>query len=50
MRARRNAASLRIDVVDVRFEHRLDGAPGALMHAVVELEVADREFRLPMWY
>ena len=33
------------DVVDVRFQHRLDGAPGAMMHAVVELEVADIEFR-----
>src|SRR5258706_4996476 len=26
------------------FEHRLDGATCALVHAIVELEVADREF------
>ncbi len=30
--------------IDGAFEHRLDGAPGAEVHAVVELEVADREF------
>ena len=30
--------------IDGAFEHRLDGAPGAVVHAVVELEVADREF------
>ena len=30
--------------IDGAFEHRLDGAPGALVHAVVELEVADRKF------
>ena len=33
-------------LLDVALEHRLDGAPGALVHAVVELEVADRKFRL----
>ena len=30
--------------IDGAFEHRLDGAPCAVVHAVVELEVADREF------
>jgi hypothetical protein len=30
--------------VDGAFEHRLDGAPRAAVHAVAELEVADREF------
>ena len=30
--------------IDSTFEHRLDGAPGSVVHAVVELEVADREF------
>ena len=30
-------------LVDVAFEHRLDRAAGAVVHAVVELEVADRE-------
>ena len=29
--------------VDCAVEHGLDGAAGAMMHAVVELEVADRE-------
>ncbi len=29
--------------IDGAFEHRLDGAPRAVVHAVVELEVADRE-------
>ena len=33
------------DLVDVRFQHRLDGAAGAMVHAVVELEVADIELR-----
>ncbi len=32
--------------VHCAFEHGLDGAAGALMHAVVELEVADRELGL----
>ena len=31
-------------LIDGTFEHRLDGAPCALVHAVIELEVADREF------
>src|SRR5215472_4696896 len=31
-------------LIDSTFEHRLDCAPCALVHAVVELEVADREF------
>jgi hypothetical protein len=31
-------------LIDGTFEHRLDGAPCALVHAIVELEVADREF------
>src|SRR5690348_11426474 len=31
-------------LIDGAFEHRLDGAPCALVHAVVELKVADREF------
>ncbi len=31
-------------LIDGAFEHRLDGAPRALVHAVVELEVADRKF------
>src|SRR6266702_4986522 len=30
--------------MDGAFQHRLDGAPGALVHAIVELKVADREF------
>jgi hypothetical protein len=30
--------------IDGAFEHRLDGPPRALVHAIVELEVADREF------
>ena len=33
------------DLVDVRFQHRLDGAAGAMVHSVVELEVADIELR-----
>jgi len=31
-------------LIDGTFKHRLDGAPCALVHAIVELEVADREF------
>src|SRR5258708_19942880 len=31
-------------LIDGAFEHRLDGAPRALVHAIVELEVADRKF------
>src|SRR5258708_37085567 len=31
-------------LIDGPFEHRLDGAPCALVHAIVELKVADREF------
>src|SRR5690242_14909886 len=31
-------------LIDGAFEHRLDGAPRALVHAVVELKIADREF------
>src|SRR5207247_10486133 len=31
-------------LIDGAFEHRLDGAPCALVHAIVELEVTDREF------
>jgi hypothetical protein len=30
--------------IDSTFEHRLDGAPGSVVHAVVELKVTDREF------
>src|SRR5206468_10634579 len=30
--------------IDGAFEHRLDGSPCALVHAIVELEVTDREF------
>src|SRR5439155_21629247 len=32
------------DFIDGAFEHRLDGAPCSVVHAVVELEVAYREF------
>src|SRR5260370_11755990 len=31
-------------LIDGAFEHCLDGAPRALVHAIVELKVADREF------
>jgi hypothetical protein len=31
-------------IIDGAFEHPLDGAPCAVMHAVVEFEIADREF------
>src|SRR6266404_2811692 len=31
-------------LIDGTFEYRLDGAPCSLVHAVVELKVADREF------
>src|SRR5215471_1525749 len=31
-------------IIDGAFEDPLDGAPCAVMHAVVELEIADREF------
>ena len=31
-------------IIDGAFEHSLDGAPCAVVHAVVELEIADREF------
>ncbi len=34
------------DLVDVALEHRADGAAGAMMHAVGELEVADRKLGL----
>src|SRR5260370_40347341 len=30
--------------IDGAFERRVDGAPRALVHAIVELEVADRKF------
>ena len=30
--------------IDGAFEHCLDGAPSTLVHAVVEFEIADREF------
>jgi len=33
-------------IIDGAFEHPLDGAPCAVVHAVVELEIADREFGL----
>jgi hypothetical protein len=32
--------------IDSAFEHRLDGAPCTVVHAVVKLEVADRKFGL----
>ena len=31
-------------IIDGAFEHPLDGAPSAVVHAVVELEISDREF------
>ena len=34
------------DLVDCAFEHGRDRAPGAVVHSVVELEVADGELRL----
>ena len=46
MRASRYAASLRTRFVDGAFEHGRDRAAGAVVHAVVELEVADVELRL----
>jgi hypothetical protein len=33
-------------LVDVRLEHRLDRAPGAMVHAVVQLEIAHVELRV----
>ena len=32
--------------IDGAFKHSLNGAPGSVVHAVVELEIADREFGL----
>ena len=33
-------------LIDGTFEHRLDSAPRALVHSIIELKVADREFRV----
>ena len=43
MRASLKAASLRTALIDGAFQHGLDGPSGTVVHAVVELEVADRE-------
>ena len=37
-------------LLDVALEHSANGAPGAQVHPVVELEVAHGKLRLPMWY
>ncbi len=35
------------DVLDVRLQNSLDGTSSAVVHPIVELEIAHRKFRLP---